>query len=998
LGKSAKCPYCGALNDIVDLSNDDDELAALIEEERKKVGGSKAASAFSDPLRTPGGGGNRATPQKSQNWRQAPSAKKADLETGMFDLALGQMLAIAVIVLGTGELIASVTMASQDHFANALFGICGWFLGAGAWREYQVRKRNPAAIQLWENLEFWVAVAAAVLLALWATLSFAAPAFPVLTGGSPQGFNSRVMGYLAKVFLLWFALLGCSIALFVMGTRHKFFTAASWGYVSLCMALLIFFTPFSEGVGSLRGYADRGQQVLLAAIPQNPASAGNVNPGGANPGNTNPGSANPGNAIAGSTTPAPSPNPQPNQPEANPPPNTAGTNPAAAPENTAQQPEPNAPGGAAPDQPAAKALPQVAWQAAADPDAHAETRPWIRQPAILFPSSTDLAWPTSISPLMAVLNRNQTEPSAQLWDLSTACNKGIIRGSFDFKDSILLSRDGKYLAGSGDFGTEVWSFETGKLLARLPLDKHVGEVFVDFLPDQSILMLGNTPKAGQYKIWSFGSDPTARKVDLPDGVTIDVHAAAVSPGRRFLATFSQGYVWIVDLQKGELCGMLQVSKPEEAQAGNSEAHLCFSPNGLEIAGIFGSSQTPRLMAWSMSDGSPTANFDLSEPISNGLDKGRVLECFPDNQGWLVDDRAVMDRSGQEWPIKRQDLRILGLSDNDHLIVANEQMLSTWKLARQSDGRLKLATLEIQHEELPPVMFSRDAGTALSGDAFNRASRRYRSQVEIDILAAEDSALLQTLRWSPALKQPFLGVRWGTGILTQMPAAAGSASTSLTGRVEDQTGALGTAIVGELQRRLDAGAFGQEPQVGDPRLNSVIFLGSGTKNELLNTAKAMGLSAVVLFQIPQQLPGVAKRPDDQIKIHVMDVTGKVQWEHPAPNTAPGATAAEIDPEEIANVAADVGKYLDDNYVLQPMPEMQAKDLPARIKRMGTEAHDDLLTVFAEVRYDQLKGLLTAEEATAAFRTWLSDERAQVMASGTPAQRRALLEQWLKTTKS
>ncbi len=53
LGKVAKCPYCGAPNDIVDLSSDDDELAALIEEERKKVGGKRASSAFSDPLRRP---------------------------------------------------------------------------------------------------------------------------------------------------------------------------------------------------------------------------------------------------------------------------------------------------------------------------------------------------------------------------------------------------------------------------------------------------------------------------------------------------------------------------------------------------------------------------------------------------------------------------------------------------------------------------------------------------------------------------------------------------------------------------------------------------------------------------------------------------------------------------------------------------------------------------------------------------------------------------------
>ena len=224
---------------------------------------------------------------------------------------------------------------------------------------------------------------------------------------------------------------------------------------------------------------------------------------------------------------------------------------------------------------------------------------------------------------MAVLNRNQSEPSAQLWDLSIACGKGSIHGSFDFKDSILLSRDGKYLGGNGEFGTEIWSFETGKLLARLPLDKRNGDVLVDFLPDQSVLVLGNSPKSGQYKIWSFGSDPKVRKVDLPEGVIVDTRAVAVSPGRRYLATCGLGYVWIIDLQKGELCGMLQLAKPGDPAAGNMEADLCFSPDGTELAGVFGSNQNSHLMAWSLKDGVQTANFELAGSDQQSRQGARV---------------------------------------------------------------------------------------------------------------------------------------------------------------------------------------------------------------------------------------------------------------------------------------------------------------------------------------------------------------------------------------
>ena len=109
---------------------------------------------------------------------------------------------------------------------------------------------------------------------------------------------------------------------------------------------------------------------------------------------------------------------------------------------------------------------------------------------------------------------------------------------------------------------------------------------------------------------------------------------------------------------------------------------------------------------------------------------------------------LVDRSGQAWPIILHDLHIVGLSDNDHAILCNDQTLSTWTLTRQADGRLKVATLEIQHDDLPAFMYTRDAGGALSGDGFIRASRRYRNQNEVDILTAPDSVLLRNAALVP----------------------------------------------------------------------------------------------------------------------------------------------------------------------------------------------------------------------------------------------------------
>ena len=93
------------------------------------------------------------------------------------------------------------------------------------------------------------------------------------------------------------------------------------------------------------------------------------------------------------------------------------------------------------------------------------------------------------------------------------------------------------------------------------------------------------------------------------------------------------------------------------------------------------------------------------------------------------------------------------------------------------------------------------------------------------------------------------------------------------------------MVNELQRRIDSGLFGQYPQIGDPRFCTAMFLGSGTRNDLLNIAKAMGLNALLLIQmLPQQTAATgARRPEDGPKIFVVDMLAKVQLERQVPKS-------------------------------------------------------------------------------------------------------------------
>ncbi len=436
--------------------------------------------------------------------------------------------------------------------------------------------------------------------------------------------------------------------------------------------------------------------------------------------------------------------------------------------------------------------------------------------------------------------------------------------------------------------------------------------------------------------------------------------------------------------------------------------LMFSPDGAELAfhcGLFHGSQ---LTAWNLADGSLTAHWQLAQPVEHTWSKSAPILSLADKNFWLIDGQTVVDRrTGREWSMSEPDgshgsadkLRVLGLADEDRLALASDKMLSTWEVPRDVHGRLELDKLTIARDELPEGMLEKPVGEQikeqianmqpLEGDALVDASRQYRSGALIDLLAKEDQQLMNSVRWYPAAKQPAVLVRWGLGIQsTQLDPQPPSTKLDL----KSLTGPVGNAVVTALEKRIKDGAFGQWPERGDPRIRTVIPLGIGTRDELLDTARQAGVDGVIVLELSRQIVG--RKSDALLKARVSDVAGDPQWSSPQSlSSARLAAQPDLAPQLVDAFVGELMNQIDAKYKLQPMPAVKPEQVKDRVDRLTKAKFADVLTALTELRYYQAKGLLTPDAATAAYRTWLGDESAQLLATGSGRQRRTAVQQWL-----
>jgi hypothetical protein len=319
------------------------------------------------------------------------------------------------------------------------------------------------------------------------------------------------------------------------------------------------------------------------------------------------------------------------------------------------------------------------------------------------------------------------------------------------------------------------------------------------------------------------------------------------------------------------------------------------------------------------------------------------------------------------------------------------MLSTWELPSDVSGKLDPSKLNISLNDLPEGMLdnrdpkSLDHDTPLEGTELRTTSRDYRAAAMIDVLSRDDEEFVGQLRWYTGAKQPVLGLRWGIGIAAQGVDAASPSTAFDIGKL---TGIVGNGIIKQLNKRIDSGDFGAWPLRGDARVRHAIPLGTGDRDGLLTTAADLGLDAVVILELSQQ--NVALATDVTLKVRISDVSGQPQW------VSSSLSNQRFTPQAAANLTSrflgEIGSQFEANYKLRAIPALKPVDAEARTNLLAALTPADLFSALAEVRFYQVKKLISIDLAATAYVKWLGDARGRAFATGDGRQRRAVLAQW------
>lgn len=264
--------------------------------------------------------------------------------------------------------------------------------------------------------------------------------------------------------------------------------------------------------------------------------------------------------------------------------------------------------------------------------------------------SRDVYLPTSASPYFAV-GMGLKSPGATLWDLRTQSSVNDVPFKVELRRPHVLSPDGKYLAGRPNVAAaavDVFQFSNGKV-RRLNCDTGSDIKWLDFGTDSDTLVVAVATLANPVlQIWNLASGEKTLTIALPSKAA-DRPAFALSPGRQHVAVAAGKFVWVYRLVDGQLLGARPSPSGDEDQAKQSLAAcegLVFSPDGSELAGLFGGvGVRSRLTAWSIKSGERTHNHDITGMAGNSLPQLHSpadLDYAPDGRAWLVRDTFLIE--------------------------------------------------------------------------------------------------------------------------------------------------------------------------------------------------------------------------------------------------------------------------------------------------------------------------------------------------------------------
>lgn len=301
-------------------------------------------------------------------------------------------------------------------------------------------------------------------------------------------------------------------------------------------------------------------------------------------------------------------------------------------------------------------------------------------------------------------------------------------------------------------------------------------------------------------------------------------------------------------------------------------------------------------------------------------------------------------------------------------------------------------------------------------------------------ARGDAGVLQSVRWSPALKRPLLLLR--CGLVVQAPGApvASEAAPSHNRRktvaaTPKPSGvpealtywgtALGKPLLEKLQARVGEGRFGKWLQAArlaaanlpsanpDNQTHSpgqitdeggILNLGLMEEAKTLRPAAKEGLDVLIVAAIvnkPVKIHGKILAQSN-LTIRVIDVaSGDTLWKSKPVNSAvsggDGGDSAESG-RAATELLNDTLSFLDENVLLGDVPKLTAEAAQQRAETITAKTINPL-PALAELRYYQSAKLLTPEQLSDDYVKLLGAEDGPRLATGAESVRKEILEKAL-----
>jgi WD40 repeat protein len=258
--------------------------------------------------------------------------------------------------------------------------------------------------------------------------------------------------------------------------------------------------------------------------------------------------------------------------------------------------------------------------------------------------------PSRPSPFLSSGSNDFPQHKREVWNLATM-ERTAFFGGFQMTDNGVLSPDGAHVAGKfnqANLPFVVISCKDGKKVFELDDINLSGFDLLDFAGPR--LVIGRKEFDHRvYHLYDIATGRKLRQITTPP-VQHEARADALSGGGKYLALKSGDDVLIFDLDQGKQAGQFAIPK-----GGRSFRELAFSPDGKELALLFDSFTSMRIVTWDLEGNRPGVEHRVLGAVVRSLKTpgtidgpniyfGRHLEWLGDGSGWLVRGEVVIDKA------------------------------------------------------------------------------------------------------------------------------------------------------------------------------------------------------------------------------------------------------------------------------------------------------------------------------------------------------------------